>query len=180
MREAEEKLDEMVDNLLKSNNFDTTILLNNKEYVKHLDDLKYGRVKRVLPKLLTLEEEAILRFYTTNAGYKNFNKALRGEIKMTDEFFAQERLMNQALNKLPNYNSKDILYRIENLTDDQIKSYYKVGEEVTNKHFTSCTYNIDAIAVAMRSRSYIVMIHIIGENGKKIEALSTLSKEKEI
>lgn len=99
---------------------------------------------------------------------------------MTDELLAQEQLMNQALDKLPIYKSDEMLYRIEDLTERQISDYYKVGEEITNKHFTSSTYDIDAIAGAMRERSYTIMVHIIGKTGKKIEDISTLGKEKEI
>ena len=174
------KYTELFGELYKIVGVDSKILLKNKEFLKHLDDLKYRRITRVYPKLLSLEEEAVLRYYTTNAGYKNFNKALRGEIKMTDEFLAQEQLMNQALDKLPNYKTDALLYRIEYLTDAQIKEYYKVGEEVTNKHFTSTCYDQFAIGEAMKKRAYTVLIRIESKNGKMIEDISTLKEENEI
>ncbi|KMQ67980.1 ADP-ribosyltransferase [Chryseobacterium sp. FH2] len=121
-----------------------------------------------------------MRFYTTNAGYKNFNKALRGEIAMTEEFKMQKELMNKALDKLPKYHSESLLYRIENLTTKQIDEYYKIGKTIENKHFTSSTYDMDAIAKAMRERPYTVLVQIKGKNGRLIEELSTLSPEKEI
>lgn len=174
------KYAELFSELYKIVGVDSKILLKNEEFLKHLDDLKYGRVKRVYPKILSLEEEAVLRYYTTNAGYKNFNKALRGEIEMTDEFLAQEQLMNQALDKLPNHKTDALLYRIEYLTDAQIKEYYKIGEEITNKHFTSTCYDQFAIGEAMKKRAYTVLIRIESKNGKMIEDISTLKEENEI
>jgi NADH dehydrogenase/NADH:ubiquinone oxidoreductase subunit G len=162
---------------------DVGILTQKLEYKQYLYELLSGKVKQVFPKLLTEYEEAALKYYTTNAGYKHFNKALRGEIAMTEEFAAQERILNKALDKLPisEYNSADkLLYRIENLTDVQISEYYQVGKTITNKHFTSATYDLDAIARVMREREYTVLIHIYGKNGRLIEEISTLMSEKEI
>ncbi|MBB4807300.1 hypothetical protein HNP38_002604 [Chryseobacterium defluvii] len=135
---------------------------------------------RYMAKYLSLEEEAILRFYTTNPGYKKFNQALRGEIAMTEEFKTQKELMNKALDKLPKYQSESLLYRIENLTPKQIDEYYTIGKTIENKHFTSSTYDMDAIGVAMRNRAYTVLIRIKGKNGRVIEDLSTLKSEKEV
>jgi hypothetical protein len=102
---------------------------------------------------------------------------------MTEEFAALERILNKALDKLPvsiHNNAVKLLYRIENLTDAQISEYYLVGNTITNKHFTSATYDLDAIARVMREREYIVLIHIYGKNGRLIEEISTLMSEKEI
>lgn len=171
---------ELFAELYKIIKIDSKLLYKNKEFLKHLEDLKYGRVARVYPKLLSLEEEAVLRFYTTNAGYKNLNKALRREIEMTDEFLAQEQLMNQALDKLPNYKTDALLYRIENLTPEQIEKHYVKGETITNMHFTSSTYDMNAIGKAMERRPYTMLIRIEAKNGKLIENISTFEKEKEI
>ncbi|KMQ70037.1 ADP-ribosyltransferase [Chryseobacterium sp. FH2] len=121
-----------------------------------------------------------MKFYTTNAGYKNFNKALRGEIKITEFYKTQEKMMNEALEKLPIYESENLLYRIENLTDAQINEYYKVGKDIENKHFTSTSYSADAIAESMKKRPYSVLIRIESKNGRLIESLSIKREEKEI
>ena len=136
------------------------ILLKDKNFSEIYWDLSNGKVKRAFGNLLNYEEEAVLRFYTTNRGYKNFNKALRGEIKMTGFYSTQEKLMNEALEKLPVYESESLLYRIENLTDVQINEYYKVGKEITNKHFTSSSYDLFSIGEAMRKRKFTVLIRI--------------------
>ncbi|WP_260262901.1 ADP-ribosyltransferase [Elizabethkingia occulta] len=156
------------------------ILLKDKNFSEIYWDLSNGKVKRAFGNLLNYEEEAVLRFYTTNRGYKNFNKALRGEIKMTGFYSTQEKLMNEALEKLPVYESESLLYRIENLTDVQINEYYKVGKEITNKHFTSSSYDLFSIGEAMRKRKFTVLIRIESKNGKLIEAISTLKDEAEV
>lgn len=153
------------------------------EYLKILDDLGSGARPRTYPHLLSLEEEASLVFYTTNKGYKDFNRALRGEIKMTDDFVRQKELMNRALDKLPvsvHNQPGTLVYRIENLTEAEIKQTYRVGETITMKHFFSTTYSERAIMQAMEYRPYTVLIRVEGKNGRLIENLSTLSSEQEI
>ncbi|KAA0127546.1 ADP-ribosyltransferase [Chryseobacterium sp. SN22] len=133
-----------------------------------------------MAKYLSLEEEAILRFYTTNAGYKNFNKALRGEIEMTEEFKIQKELMNKALDKLPKYQSNELLYRIETLSEEQITKIYKVGNIIENKQFTSTTYSETAIERGIEHRGATLLLRIEGKNGRLIEDLSTLKIEREV
>ncbi|WP_234974610.1 ADP-ribosyltransferase [Tenacibaculum agarivorans] len=157
-----------------------TLLEKRGSFKKYLEDLKNGIAKRVFEGFLTVGEEAMLKFYTTNLGYKDFNKALRGEIPMTDFFFEQEKLMNQGLDKLPNFKSEGLLYRIENLTEAQIRDVYKVGSEILNKHFTSTTYDMFAIGEAMQRRPFTVLIRIESKTGKLIEPLSTFKEEAEV
>ena len=127
-----------------------------------------------------MEEEAILRFYTTESGYKNLNIALNGNARVTEDIIAQKSLMNQALSKLPNYKSDDLLYRIEDLSDKEISKIYKEGQDVVKQVFTSSTYSFKALRDAVLVRRYRVIIRIDGKNGKLIEGLSTLKPEKEV
>jgi hypothetical protein len=141
------------------------------------------KASQKLPLLLSVLEEAMLKFWTTNAGYKKFNIALSKKLKLTENFILQEKVMNEALNKLPisEYNSSQkLLYRIENLTEAEIKGIYKEGTVITKEGFTAATYSEEAIINAMRNRSYTVMIRIEGKKGRLIEEISTLQKEKEI
>ena len=122
-----------------------------------------------------------MRFYTTKEGYKNFNRALRGEIPITDFYLSQKNLMNQALKKLPTSNhNNSLLYRIEDLSEDKISELYVQGSIIKTKGFTSATYSEDAVIEAMRNRPYTILIRIEGKDGKLIEGLSTLPSEKEI
>ena len=81
-------------------------MLSDRDYREIYNDFVTGKVARKFTKELSLEEEAVLRFYTTKEGYKNFNRALRGEIPITDFYLSQKNLMNQALKKLPTSNHK--------------------------------------------------------------------------
>ena len=156
-------------------------LLTNEDYKRIYNDFVSGKVTRKFTKELSLEEEAVLRFYTTKEGYKNFNRALRGEIPMTDFYISQKKLMNQALKKLPTSNhNNSLLYRIEDLSEDKISELYVQGSIIKTKGFTSATYSEDAVIEAMRNRPYTVLIRIEGKDGKLIEGLSTLPSEKEI
>jgi ADP-ribosyltransferase exoenzyme/Fibronectin type III domain len=158
-------------------------LRTNVSFASYFDDLANGTITRKFADILSIEEEAVLKFYTTNQGYKNFNQALRGEIPMTDFYIAQKNLMERALSKMPNsiYNNpSNLLYRIENLTELQIKNIYTEGSIINTKAFTSATYSENAIIDAIRSRKYTVLIRIEGKNGKLIEDLSTFPTEKEI
>jgi hypothetical protein len=158
-------------------------LKGNTSFASYFNGLTNGTITRKFANILSIEEEAVLKFYTTNSGYKDFNRALRGEIPMTDFYTAQKNLMEQALAKIPNstFNgSQNLLYRIENLTEAQISSIYVEGSTINTKAFTSATYSEDAIIEAIRSRSHTVLIRIEGKNGKLIEDLSTLPAEKEI
>ncbi|WP_053073288.1 ADP-ribosyltransferase [Chryseobacterium sp. FH2] len=106
--------------------------------------------------------------------------ALRGEIKITEFYKTQEKIMNEALKKLPIYESESLLYKIENLTQEQINKMYKKGEEITNNHFTSSSYNDFAIGKAMERRPHTILVRIEGNSGRLIEGLSTFNKEKEV
>ncbi|WP_264557905.1 ADP-ribosyltransferase [Flavobacterium sp. N1718] len=154
-------------------------LLKDKEFKEIYDALKIG-ISRTYSSILTLGEESVLKYYTTKVGYKDLNSALRKQISVSEKFIAQEKLMNKALDKLPKFKSDDLLYRIEDLTDMEIDSYYKVGQNIENKHFTSSTYSEQAISEAMFFRKYTVLIRIEGKNGRLIEKLSSLPSEKEV
>lgn len=99
---------------------------------------------------------------------------------MTGFYSTQEKLMNEALEKLPVYESENLLYRIENLTEAQVKEYYKVGEVITNRHFTSATYSEEAVEGAIELRPANLLIRIENKNGRLIENLSTLKKKRSI
>ncbi|KMQ70036.1 ADP-ribosyltransferase [Chryseobacterium sp. FH2] len=99
---------------------------------------------------------------------------------MTEFYKTQEKIMNEALKKLPIYESESLLYKIENLTQEQINKMYKKGEEITNNHFTSSSYNDFAIGKAMERRPHTILVRIEGNSGRLIEGLSTFNKEKEV
>jgi hypothetical protein len=159
-------------------------LRKNKNYLFTVQE--YLGTSSPLPRLhpnMTLLEEASIRFYTTNPGYKDLNKALRGEIPMTPLFQEQSNILSIALAKLPvstHNSSNTYLWRIENLSDAQFNSEYVKGSIRNKPAFYSSTYSETAIIDASRNRSHNVLVRIKGKNGKLIEDTSTLPSEKEI
>lgn len=132
---------------------------------------------------MSLIEEASIRFYTTNPGYKDLNRALRGDIPMSPYFQEQADILSKAVTKLPvsTHNAPGTnLWRIEDLTDGQFASEYVEGTVVTKDAFFSSTYSENAIVEASRQRIHNTLIRIEGKNGKLIEDVSTLPAEKEI
>lgn len=166
-----------------------TALKNDKTWISQLfnsnADLNGHRstvaLNRKLADYLSIEEEAIIKYYTTSAGYKDFNRALRGEIAMTPEFQAQERLLNQALDKLPTFKSEGPLWRgIKNIDVNLVKEMYKKGSIVTESHFISTAHTVEDFIVSSRARDFEILFKIEGKNGKLIEAISTLPEEAEV
>ncbi len=167
---------------IANTNSDLNILLQNSGFKHFYDELLRNPL---IGSRLSTEEAAVLQFYTTPSGYENFNKALRGGegVAMTDAFRAQERLMNQALAKLPNssFNNNELL-RIEDITAAQLNRTYQVGNPVNLNFFRSASYSSSATAKALGARNFStpVLLRIQGRSGKDIESISTLPGEKEI
>ena len=61
-------------------------LLSDGDYREIYNDFVTGKVARKFTKELSLQEEAVLRFYTSKEGYKNFNRALRSEIPNPEDY----------------------------------------------------------------------------------------------
>jgi len=162
---------------------DWTILSSNHSLNTMKTELENGTTPRAFESVLTLEEEAVLRFYTTNEGYKTFNQALRGGIPMTEFHQAQRNLLDRALEKLPisHYNeAPEMLYRIENMENTRIDEVYQVDGEITLSAFLSTTYSEDAMKQAMMNRMHSHIVRIRGKSGRLIETSSTLRSEMEI
>jgi len=156
-----------------------TELFQNPDLASYKKVLESGGQK--LSQFLTVEEEAVIKYYTTNAGYKKFNQALRGEIDMTSEFAYQEKLLTQALEKLPNFANQDELWRgIKNVDLQEIKRIYKKDAVITETSFLSTAYNIDDFVRSSRERDFTIIFKIKGKNGKLIESVSALPEEAEV
>ena len=156
-------------------------LKSNSSFKSYFDDLVANPSTRKFANTLSIEEEAVLKFYTTNEGYEFFNIALRGEIPMTDFYTAQKNLMNQALDKLPNYSNQSELWRgLKNLSLDDVKAMYVKDAVVTEKHFMSSAYDVNDFIQSSRQRNFEYIIKVEGKSGKLIEPASTLPEEAEV
>ena len=85
---------------------------------------------------IPIEELTAIQHYTTNA-HGNLNKALRGDIPMTDEFRAFDELINSGMDKLPKYNGDKVFRGVSCLPGEsevlfKSGSNFKVKEIKTN------------------------------------------------
>ncbi|OQP62619.1 hypothetical protein A3860_26780 [Niastella vici] len=157
------------------------VLFQNSDLASYKQALLSDPSLRKLGQYIMLEEEAVIKYYTTNAGYKEFNKALRGEITMTDFFIKYEKALNQALSKLPAYPQQAVLWRgLKEIDLDRVKDLYKVGTVVTENGFVSCANNVNDFIKSSRMRDFNIIIKIEGKSGKLIQEASTLPEEAEV
>ena len=163
---------------LGKGSFNIKKLLKNTDFKAVYDDFISGATKRKFADRLNIEEEAILRFYTTEKGYKDFNKALRGEIPMTDFYKSQEKLMNDALEKLPKY--ENIVYRGVGKEGSKYFSLLKKGEEITEKGFLSCSLDEDIAELFMTKNGGNTILIIEHKTGVSVSNISQLDFEGEI
>ena len=159
-------------------NEDLKKLLSNEDYRKIYNDFVTGKIARKFTKELSLEEEAVLRFYTTKEGYKNFNRALRGEIPITDFYLSQKNLMNQALNKLPKYNKP--VYRGLGKEGSKYFSSLKKGDKITEKSFLSSSLDEDVAELFMNRNNGNTILIIEHKSGVSIANISQSGFEGEI
>ena len=163
---------------LGKGSFNIKKLLKNTDFKAVYDDFISGATKRKFADKLSIEEEAVLRFYTTEKGYKDFNKALRGEIPMTDFYKSQEKLMNDALEKLPKY--ENIVYRGVGKEGSEYFSLLKKGEEITEKGFLSCSLDEDIAELFMTKNGGNTILIIEHKTGVSVSNISQLDFEGEI
>ena len=153
-------------------------LLTNEDYKRIYNDFVSGKVTRKFIKELSLEEEAVLRFYTTKEGYKNFNRALRGKIPITDFYISQKNLMNQALNKLPKYNKP--VYRGLGKEGSKYFSSLKKGDKITEKSFLSSSLDEDVAELFMNRNNGNTILIMEHKSGVSIANISQSGFEGEI
>ena len=157
------------------------ILKRNKDYKTSLEYIKL--IRRPLGRWLPLEQEAAVNLYTKSY-YLAFNKALRklkGH-KMTSEFKAMQKVLDDALDKLPvsDYN-KGILQRSAYFTEREIKKMFKMGKDFVDEGYFSTTHSEEALYKWMTvTPTDNVLFKVQGKNGKLIEASSNIPDEAEI
>ncbi|KFF09431.1 hypothetical protein IX38_02765 [Chryseobacterium luteum] len=126
-----------------------------------------------------MEEEAAVRLYTSGY-YSGLNRAIRGEITMTEEYKVYKELLNNALKKLPK-TSSSTFYRLEKMSPEMVSKEYAIGKTIEKKGFTSSTYDyMSAEEMMFDDAGFNILIKITGKNGKNIEATSKIPAEKEI
>ena len=151
---------------------DIKTLLTNKEYKKIFDDFVNGKVARKFTKELSLEEEAIFKFYT-NKSYYSFNQALLSGNRTAD-IIEIEKLLNKALDKIPS--SSGTYYRGIGKEEIEMLSKYKIGDEITYKNFLSTSSEkekaIEFYYSNINKTGLGGLVEVISKNGKRIDKFS--------
>ena len=156
------------------------VLKQNSGYLKAIELVK-AEHGRKLGQWLIIESEATIKLYTANAFIK-LNKALRKLIPMERELNAMQKILDDALSKLPisKYNSQE-LKRSASFTEEQIKKMFRVGKDFTEKGFFSTTHSEEALMQwLIDNPSHNVIFKVYGKNGRLIEKASMLPYEYEV
>ena len=155
-----------------------------KKNPKYLESIAYIKsISRPLGRWLALEQEAAVNLYTKSY-YIRFNKALRKleGIKMTEEFKAMQKVLDNALEKLPIFKQGDKpLLRSAKFSEAKIKELFKQGKDFTDQGFFSTTYSEEALLEWMKNNPEDnVLFKVYGKNGKLVEMSSASSHEAEV
>lgn len=137
-----------------------------------------GAVARHSPDLLSVDEQAIIRHYTTEEGYRDFNLALRGQLPMTPFFVAQEKLLNQALAQLPKHQGN--VMRGTGSGENDLFKNAAIGDVITYDNFISTSVSEDVADDFMGKKGGECVLIIQSKSGVRVTEMSAMPWEDEI
>jgi hypothetical protein len=153
-------------------------LFENPDLLDLRNKISVGLLPRRHDGIISVEEQAVIAYYTTAAGYRQFNLALRGQAPMTEFFRAQERILNGALEKLPKFQGSTI--RGTGESETQRFANAKDGDVIEYENFvSSSTEEIIADDFMQRKKGEYVL-RITSKNGVQITDMSMAQAEEEI
>ncbi|UOQ65806.1 type VI secretion system tube protein TssD [Hymenobacter volaticus] len=157
---------------------DIEILFSNGSLVEIRNNILSGLYSREHSNLISVEEQAVVAYYTTGEGYRNFNQALRGEMPMTDFFRAQERVLNGALEKLPKYQS----WVVRGTGESETKRFAAaaVGDVIEYDNFVSSSLEEFIADDFMYRKNGEYVLRIKSKNGVRITEMSMAKSEDEV
>ncbi|MGH1383812.1 ADP-ribosyltransferase [Kordia sp.] len=157
------------------------LVLKNKKF---LDIIRYVINHREFKGFLSIHQEAIITYYTAS-GFDKLNKALRGIILLRKEYISFERLLNKALDKLPNsiYNGAEYtLYRSVEMSEELIKKLFLGKKVYTEEGFFSTSFHRKKFLENwfQYKPNHNVIFKVQGKNGKLVEVISDIVDEAEV
>jgi NAD:arginine ADP-ribosyltransferase/Hemolysin coregulated protein Hcp (TssD) len=156
----------------------TEILFKDNTLIEIRKQIASGILPRKHAEHISIEEQAVIAYYTTGEGYRNFNLALRGQLPTNKFFVAQEKILNQALSKLPKHTGSVV--RGTGSTEIPIFDKISVGEVVEYKNFVSTSLD-EAIAddfMYRKQGEYVLRVN--SKKGVCITEMSLAPAEDEI
>ncbi|MBO0357023.1 hypothetical protein J0X19_03620 [Hymenobacter sp. BT186] len=157
---------------------DVELLFSNNTLIEIRNQIASGTIKREYPDLISAEEQAVIAFYTTGEGYRNFNLALRGEQPMTPFFTAQEKVLNAALDKLPKF--QEWVVRGTGQSEvDRFKNA-EVGDVLEYENFVSSSLEEVIADDFMYRKQGEYVLRIKSKTGVNITEMSMAKAEDEV
>jgi len=137
---------------------------------KRFNDAEFGSLANLK---LTEDEAGAIKYYTSDDRKINaLNKKLREGIATKNDKII-EKVLNQALDKMPDY--KGTVYRGMKITDvDSFIKPYTTGKDIDFSQFTSTSFK--------KTEAYLgnIRYKILSKSGKDVSTLSFKPKEKEV
>ena len=156
----------------------SSILFNNNTLIEIRNQIEIGVIPRKHADMISIDEQSVVAFYTTAEGYREFNMALRGDMSMSTFFTAQEKVLNEALNKLPRYSGSVI--RGTGITEiDRFESTL-VGDIIDYNNFVSCSLDESIADEFMERKGGEYILRIQSKKGVMISEMSLASSEDEV
>lgn len=157
---------------------DIQILFNNNSLVEIRSKILSGEISRQYADLISVEEQAVIAFYTTGEGYRDLNLALRGQAPMTSFFHSQERLLNTALAKLPKFQNQVI--RGTGESEVAIFTNASVGDIIEFDNFVSSSLDEALADDFMNRKKGMYVLRIKSKTGVNIVDMSMAQYEDEV
>jgi hypothetical protein len=152
-------------------------LLDNASYKSVIDPLISGAHVKLLGHGVNNAEEAAMKLFIMDNYYRNFNKALSGEIEMKPEYFAMKELMESAHSKLPKVDGP-IVFRGAGADESTFAGNLLNGQTFNfNGRFTSSSYDEFTADMFRRGNGGNVIWRIEPKTGVDIAKINASESE---
>lgn len=170
----------MMENVVQAESSLSKMLKNN-DFKKIYEDLVSGVTPRRFATELSIEEEAIYKFYT-NVSYYKYSNALYNGTNLTDDIIELEKFLNSTISKLP-VSPGNYLRAIGKSELDFYKSL-SIDQEFTIPNHLSSTFDRDIAEVFYQKNltktGEAAIIDVYSKTGRKIFKYSDASFEAEV
>lgn len=152
-------------------------LLQNPQYSNILDPLTSGAHNKLLGHGVNNTEEAAMKLFKGDDYFRNYNKALAGDLPMTPEYHAMKVLMEAAHTKLPKVNDA-IVFRGAGSSESEFASNLVEGQKFDFEgRFTSSSFDEFTADLFRRGNGGNVIWRIESKTGVDIKKINAGESE---